>query len=85
MKMMAVAPHHLVYANLIQSKALDIINLVWAIVLSIPMVMRRPECRIMQISSHTIFLLTAFFWGLGGTYLILHVYYNLDNRLGFSF
>ena len=52
----------LIYTYLIQSKVLDIINLVWAIVLSIPKVMRRPECRIKQISSHTIFfLLTAFF------------------------
>ena len=65
MKMMAVAPHHLIYTYLIQNKALDIINLVWAIVLSIPKVMRRPECRMKPISSHTIFFTNRFLLGIG--------------------
>ena len=40
--------------------------LVWAIVLSIPVVMRRPECGIKQYSSHTFFVLSAFIWELEG-------------------
>ena len=39
--------------------------LVWAIVLSIPKVMRRPNLRIKQYSSHTFFVLSAFIWELG--------------------
>ena len=46
MKMIAVAPHQLVYTSLDRA---DIIILVWAIVLSIPMVVRRPDFRERQI------------------------------------
>ena len=49
-KMIAVAPHHLIYTYLIYSyKALDIVKLVWAIVLSVPKAMREPEHRVKQI------------------------------------
>ena len=48
-KMIAVAPHHLIYTYLIYSyKALDIVKLVWAIVLSVPKAMREPENEIRQ-------------------------------------
>ena len=50
--------------------------LVWAIVLSIPAVMRRPECGIKQYSSHTFFVLSAFIWELEGTTIN-----NMLNRL----
>lgn len=48
-KMIAVAPHHLIYTYLIYFyKALDIVELVWAAVLSVPMAMREPENEIRQ-------------------------------------
>lgn len=47
--MIAVAPHHLIYTYLIYFyKALDIVELVWAAVLSVPMAMREPENEIRQ-------------------------------------
>ena len=58
MKMIAIAPHHLIYTYLIVIiRFLDIIKLVWAIVLSIPKVLRRPDFRIRQIIVPTPFLL----------------------------
>ena len=66
MKMMAVAPHHLIYTYLIQNKALDIINLVWAIVLSIPKVMRRPKANKFP---HHIFI-NRFLLGTGRYHII---------------
>ena len=48
MKMITIAPYHLIFIYLMRS---EYYQLVWAIVLSIPKVMRRPECRIKQIVS----------------------------------
>ena len=46
MKMIAVASHHLIYTYLNRS---GYCHLVWAIALSIPLVVRRPDFRIRQI------------------------------------
>ena len=80
--MMAIAPTLDIYLPYL----IGFLYIAWcgAIVLSMLEVMRRPECRIKQYSSHTLFL-SAFIWELKSTYLILHVYDNLDNSLGFHF
>ena len=58
MKMMAIAPTLDIYLPY----PIRFLYIVWcgAIVLSMLEVMRRPECRIKQYSSHTIFLLAPF-------------------------
>ena len=59
-KMIAVAPHHLIYTYLIYSyKALDIVKLVWAIVLSVPKAMREPENEIRQYVPHLFYCITV--------------------------
>ena len=64
--MIAVAPHHLIYTYLIYSyKALDIVKLVWAIVLSVPKAMREPENEIRQYVPHLFYCITAQFENLG--------------------
>ena len=58
--MIAVAPHHLIYTYLIYSyKALDIVKLVWAIVLSVPKAMREPENEIRQYVPHLFYCITV--------------------------
>lgn len=59
--MIAVAPHHLIYTYLIYSyKALDIVKLVWAAVLSVPKAMREPENEIRQYVPTPFYFITAY-------------------------
>ena len=67
MKMIAIAPHHLIYTYLIYPVRLsDIVKVVWAIVLSVPKGnARSPRNRIRQIQFPHLFYLLIFPKGTG--------------------